>query len=198
VAAITTTWTLNAAITELWNNYLFVIADAAVLANLQKGQGVTSITYANPAATPGVGGNKILSLVYRSASNKVRFSDAPGFTLTGVLVIDAAGTLVKPFNAGNNNGNIVFNDPTLTVDQINKQCFDKVVWNKQCEYSKDVLAYLNRILFGYISSHSKIECLKNKKRTLEILHAYDTRDIANNTTVYNTLTYTQIKKLLDS
>jgi len=198
MATITTAWTLNAGITELWNSYIFVITDTAVLAKLQKDQGVTSITFTNAAATPGVGGNKILSLVYRSASNKVRFSDAPSFTLTGVLVIDAAGTLVKPFNASNNSGNIVFNDPTLTVDEINKQCFDKIVWNKQCEYSKDVLAYLNRTLFGYISSSSKIETLKNKKRTLEILHAYDTRDIANNTTIYNTLTYTQIKKLLES
>jgi hypothetical protein len=198
MATITTAWTLNAGITELWNSYIFVITDTAVLANLKVGQIVTSITYTNAAAVPGVGGNKVLALVYRSASNKVRFSPAASFTLTGVLLVDAANTLVKPFNASNNSGNIVFNDPTLSIDEINKQCFEKLVWNKQCEYSKEVLAYLNRVLFGYISSSSKIETLKNKRRVVEILHAYDTRDIANNTTTYNTLTYTQIKKLLDS
>ena len=188
MATITTAWTLNAGITELWNSYIFVITDTAVLANLKVGQIVTSITYTNAAAVPGVGGNKVLALVYRSASNKVRFSPAASFTLTGVLLVDAANTLVKPFNASNNSGNIVFNDPTLSIDEINKQCFEKLVWNKQCEYSKEVLAYLNRVLFGYISSSSKIETLKNKRRVVEILHAYDTRDIANNTTTYNTLT----------
>jgi len=198
MATITTTWTFNATIAAPWTHYVYTIADATKLADLKVGQSVTSITYTNPAATPGIGGNRIVALAYKNAGNNIVFADAPGYTLVGILIRDAASTVLKPYNAGGNSGNIVFNDPTLSTDEINKQCFDKVVWNKQCEYSKDVLAYLNRILFGYISSSSKIESLKNKKRVLEILHAYDTRDIAGDTTTYNTLTYTQIKKLLDS
>jgi len=43
-----------------------------------------------------------------------------------------------------------------------------------------------------------LDKLKNKRRALEILNCYDTRDIADNTTIYNTLTYQQIKNLLNS
>ena len=52
------------------------------------------------------------------------------------------------------------------------------------------------ISFGYLKTDA-VECLKNEKRALEILNDYDTRDIEGDTVLYNTLTYTQIKKLLN-
>jgi len=185
-----------------WEPHVFKITSIEVLNALSVGQIVTDITYT--AGTPiqaGIGGNKILSLVYNTGNAGPLYLDnnGPFRTLMGVLIIDAAGTLLNPkvLLAGSGRGQITFKDLTLSPNEKNKECFDKLVWNKQCEYSKDVLAYLNRILYGYISSPSKIEILKNKKRALEILNSYDTRDIANNTTTYNTLTYTEIKKLLN-
>ena len=186
-----------------WEPHVFKITDTTLLATLVAGQIVTDITYtAGVPIEAGIGGNKILSLVYNTGNAGPLYLDnnGPFRTLMGVLIIDAAGTLLNPkvLLAGSGRGQITFKDLALSPNEKNKECFDKLVWNKQCEYSKDVLAYLNRILFGYISSSSKIEALKNKKRALEILNSYDTRDIANDTTTYNTLTYTQIKKLLDS
>jgi hypothetical protein len=185
-----------------WEPHVFKITSIEVLNALSVGQIVTDITYT--AGTPiqaGIGGNKILSLVYNTGNAGPLYLDnnGPFRTLMGVLIIDAAGTLLNPkvLLAGSGRGQITFKDLALSPNEKNKECFDKLVWNKQCEYSKDVLAYLNRILYGYISSPSKIEILKNKKRALEILNSYDTRDIANNTTTYNTLTYTEIKKLLN-
>lgn len=186
-----------------WEPHVFKITDTTLLATLVAGQIVTDITYtAGVPIEAGIGGNKILSLVYNTGNAGPLYLDnnGPFRTLMGVLIIDAAGTLLTPkvLLAGSGRGQITFKDLALSPNEKNKECFDKLVWNKQCEYSKDVLAYLNRILYGYISSLSKIEILKNKKRALEILNSYDTRDIANDTTTYNTLTYTQIKKLLDS
>lgn len=185
-----------------WEPHVFKITSIEVLNALSVGQIVTDITYT--AGTPieaGIGGNKILSLVYNTGNAGPLYLDnnGPFRTLMGVLIIDAAGTLLNPkvLLAGSGRGQITFKDLALSPNEKNKECFDKLVWNKQCEYSKDVLAYLNRILYGYISSPSKIEILKNKKRALEILNSYDTRDIANDTTTYNTLTYTEIKKLLN-
>lgn len=186
-----------------WEPHVFKITSTEVLNALSVGQIVTDITYtAGVPIEAGIGGNTILSLVYNTGNSGPLYLDnnGPFRTLMGVLIIDVAGTLLTPkvLLAGSGRGQITFKDLALSPDEKNKECFDKLVWNKQCEYSKEVLAYLNRILFGYISSSSKIEILKNKKRALEILNSYDTRDIANNTTTYNTLTYTQIKKLLDS
>jgi len=186
-----------------WEPHVFKITDTTLLATLVAGQIVTDITYTTGVPIEaGIGGNKILSLVYNTGNAGPLYLDnnGPFRTLMGVLIIDAAGTLLNPkvLLAGSGRGQITFKDLALSPNEKNKECFDKLVWNKQCEYSKDVLAYLNRILYGYISSPSKIEILKNKKRALEILNSYDTRDIANDTTTYNTLTYTQIKKLLDS
>lgn len=76
------------------------------------------------------------------------------------------------------------------------QCFKLLVWKKQCEYSKCVLRYLKQLQFGNVDCEL-LDLLKNKRRVLKILNCYDTRDIANNTTEYNTFTYDEIKKLLE-
>lgn len=79
----------------------------------------------------------------------------------------------------------------------NKACFDILVWNKQCEFAQCVFKYLQALQFGGASCCEQLDELKNKRRALEILNCYDTRDITNNTTDYNSLTYNQIKKLLN-
>jgi hypothetical protein len=79
----------------------------------------------------------------------------------------------------------------------NKACFDILVWNKQCEFAQCVFKYLQALQFGAATCCEQLDELKNKRRALEILNCYDTRDIANNTTDYNSLTYNQIKKLLN-
>lgn len=76
------------------------------------------------------------------------------------------------------------------------QCFKLLVWKKQCEYSKCVLNYLKQLQFGNVDCEL-LDLLKNKRRVLKILNCYDTRDIVSDTTNYNTLTYSEIKKLLE-
>jgi hypothetical protein len=83
-------------------------------------------------------------------------------------------------------------------DAENKECFDILVWNKQCEFAQCVLKYLRNLQFGAANCCEELDYLKEQRRILEILNCYDTRDIPDNTVNYNFLTYNQIKKLLNS
>ena len=74
-------------------------------------------------------------------------------------------------------------------------CYDLLVWDKQCEFAKCTTTYVNRLLFGSYNN-KELENLKEQRRILEILNCYDSRDIENNTTIYNNFTYSKIKKLL--
>ena len=77
-------------------------------------------------------------------------------------------------------------------------CYNILVWNKQCEFAQSVYQYLQALQFnGAANCCDQLDNLKNKRRALEILNCYDTRDIIDNTTNYNFLTYSQIKKLLN-
>lgn len=84
--------------------------------------------------------------------------------------------------------------PELTEEQI---CFPILVWNKQCEFAQCVLEYLQILQFSGTAPCEKFDKLKNQRRALEILNCYDVRDIPDNTTNYNFLTYSTIKKLLN-
>ncbi len=86
--------------------------------------------------------------------------------------------------------------PCETEEDKIINCYKLAVWSKQCEYSKCVLEYVNNLIFG-VEVCKLQESLKEQKRILEILNCYDPRDIANNTTNYNTITYNTIKKLLN-
>jgi len=87
---------------------------------------------------------------------------------------------------------------SLTEEQKEEiECFEIKIWDKQCEFSKSVLKYLQLLQFGSVCCEA-LEKLKQKKRILKILNCYDTRDIPNNTTDYNTFSYTEIKKLLNN
>jgi hypothetical protein len=85
-------------------------------------------------------------------------------------------------------------DPIMIPNPI-ITCYQLEVWNKQCEYSKCVLEYVNNLIFG-IDICKLQESLKEQRRILEILNSYDLRDIPNNTVIYNTIPYGTIKKLL--
>jgi hypothetical protein len=87
--------------------------------------------------------------------------------------------------------------PISESNAANKECFDILVWNKQCEFAQCVLEYLKILQFSGTAPCEKFDNLKNQRRALQILNCYDTRDIANDTTDYNFLTYSTIKKLLN-
>lgn len=179
-----------------WNVYLYKANTAAELLDLVSGQEVTNITYigATPVE-PGTGVGSILSFVYQNGAD-LFLAPAAGRTLIGLIIIDSNGTLLKPDDgSGGGRGDITLTSLVQTPDEKNKECFDKLVWDKQCTFAKDVLKFVNQVSFGYFKPEA-LECLKNEKRALEILNCYDTRDIENETTNYNVFTYKQIKKLL--
>ena len=152
-----------------WEPYVYKISDIAILADLKVGQLITTITYiGGTPITPGIGGNTILSLVYNTGtSGPLYLENSAGRTLMGVLIIDVAGTLLTPkvLLAGSGRGQITFKDLALSPDEKNKECFDKLVWAKQCIFGKDVLKFVNEISFGYLKTDA-LECLKNEKRSL--------------------------------
>ena len=86
-------------------------------------------------------------------------------------------------------------EPEPTPQEAATTCYNLLVWQKQCEFGKEVAKYLKLLQFG-VTCCNELEELKNKRRALLILNCYDTRDILNNTTEYNTLTYSQIHDLL--
>jgi hypothetical protein len=87
--------------------------------------------------------------------------------------------------------------PENNTDTEAIECFNKLIWQRQCEYSKKVLSYLKKLQFGNTCCE-ELEELKDYRRTLLIINCYDTRDIPENTTDYNTISYIEIKRLLDN
>lgn len=180
-----------------WRAYLFKAQDVADLSQVSLGQEVTSIFYVGGSPfVPGTGTGTLLSFVYADGLD-LYLDSAPGRTLIGFIILDSNGVLLQPNNLGKNDidGQVEFVDSAPTVDEENEICFEKLVWNKQCIFAKDVLKFVNEISFGYFKPEA-LECLKNERRKLLILNAYDPRDIANDTTDYNNITYNTIKKLL--
>ena len=114
-----------------------------------------------------------------------------------------------PLNPSNSFSWLVLNEDIFLVD-INtaagnaipvetteeQECYPILVWNTQCEFAQATLKYIQQMQFGIFCCKT-LDKLKNKYRALEILNCYDVRDIPNNTTDYNTLTYQQIKNLLN-
>ena len=75
-------------------------------------------------------------------------------------------------------------------------CFNIIVWDLQCKYAQCVLKYFTNLKFG-IDNKIDFENLLKKKKALEILLCYDARDIVANTTIYNNITYSEIKQLMN-
>lgn len=183
-------WETPASLPSPWNAYTLGLIDFALYNTLYVGQAVTTFTAAFPYPA-GVGYYTIGAIIYFSGST-IYHEPGPGRVFIGVVLVDANGEILVP---GNNNGYICFAPAPENPLTPAEECFNILVWNKQCEFAQCVLKYLNKLQFG-INSCKDLESLKNKRRALLILNCYDTRDIANNTTDYNFLTYTQIKKLL--
>jgi hypothetical protein len=101
-----------------------------------------------------------------------------------------------PYYLGSNPQIVECADPDAET-QAQIDCYNALVWQKQCEFSKDVLSYLKSLEFGFACCDA-LEELKNKRRVLGILNCYDLRDINNAEPVYNTLPYDTINDLLNS
>ena len=85
---------------------------------------------------------------------------------------------------------------SIIIKTEEQECFEILVWNKQCEFAQCVSKYIQLLQFGSATCEA-LEILKNKKRILGILNCYDIRDIPNDTTNYNIFTYQEIKNLLN-
>jgi hypothetical protein len=116
----------------------------------------------------------------------------------GIIIMDSNNDYVLPIPVGE-----TYNTGTIclayivppTEKEIQIECFKKAVWRKQCQYASDVERYQQAMIFDIVCC-DMLEDLKQQRRILHILNCYDTRDIPNDTTLYNTLTYTQIQQLL--
>lgn len=75
-------------------------------------------------------------------------------------------------------------------------CFKTKVWELQQKYSNLVYNYMKALQYGTICTR-QYENLLMFKRYLLLLNRYDTRDIPNDTLVYNKITYTDIKKVIN-
>lgn len=75
-------------------------------------------------------------------------------------------------------------------------CFKISVWQLQCKYSKQVLNYVNGLRFG-VDCSELFEKLISFKAGLEVLNRYNPRDIVEDTTDYNVVSYSTIRKILN-
>ena len=195
-----TEWGVAISIPDPWQYLLFSIGSLPSFAG--PGTEIASFSSENPILLSPLGVT-IGALVYQDNSDPTITYTVNGAnrSFIGIILIDSFGNYISPTSYGDyedNSGFICFqNIPVLTTNEINQECFDILVWNKQCEFAQCVLKYLQQLQFG-VADCNTLDNLKNQRRALEILNCYDTRDIADNTTIYNMLTYSQIKKLLNS
>jgi hypothetical protein len=148
-------------------------------------------------------GATIAFLVYQDTNTPTLFYLEPGINrdLIGAMLYGNNGLLLPTNYNGStsapNYGYICFSIYTApTQQEIDEECFNILVWDKQCEFGKNVYDYLLKLNFG-IANCEALECLKNQRRVLKILNCYDTRDLGTIVPQYNALSYNTIKKLLD-
>jgi hypothetical protein len=164
------------------------------LTSLYVGQPVSYFQHNSGLTVSGTGQYFIASILY-VFNNQIFSTYTPGAEPLGIILQDSEGVLMWP--SPDNGGHICFQPENYTTtEETNQECFDKLVWEKQCEFAQCILNYLQQLQFG-VAPCDTLDNLKNQRRALEILNCYDTRDIANNTTDYNNFTYNQIKKLLN-
>jgi hypothetical protein len=165
------------------------------------GQVITNVTFEN--GTPEFEGTEvyhIAALLYTN-SGETAYSTTQSTiysVFVGIIVMDSNNDYVLPIATGEteNNGGICFAYAVPpTEEELQIECYKKAVWSKQCQYSTAVDKYRQAMIFGSVCCNM-LENLKQQHRILNILNCYDTRDLYNNTTLYNTLTYTQIQQLL--
>ena len=167
------------------------------------GQTITNVTFDN--GTPvfeGTGVYHIGAILY-SNNDGTTFSTTqstiyPNFI--GIIVMDSNNEYVLPIPAGES-----YNQGTIclayivppTEGELEIECFQKAVWSKQCQYSNAVDSYRQAMMFSSVCC-DMLENLKQQRRVLHILNCYDTRDIENNTMLYNTISYDTIKLLISN
>lgn len=165
------------------------------------GQIITTVTFDN--GTPvfaGTGVYHVGAILYAnyeydsfSTTQSTIYSE-----FVGIIIVDSNNDYVLPipFETSYNQGTIclAYIVPP-TEEELEIECFKKAVWSKQCQYSTLVDSYRQAMIFGSVCC-DMLENLKQQRRILHILNCYDTRDIPNDTTLYNTFTYTQIQQLL--
>lgn len=74
-------------------------------------------------------------------------------------------------------------------------CFKLAVWSLQCKFATLVQEYFYQIEYG-ISTNCTLDNLLLYKWGLEVLNNYNPRDIAENTTEYNAMSYSDILTIL--
>lgn len=165
------------------------------------GQIISNVTFDN--GTPVFGGTGVyhIAAVLYSNSTYSAFSTTQSTIYSnfiGIIVMDSNNDYILPVNTEEtyNQGTIclAYTIPP-TEEEIQIECYKKAVWSKQCQYSALVDEYRQAMIFGSVCC-DMLENLKQQRRILHILNCYDTRDIFNDTTLYNNLTYTQIQQLL--
>jgi hypothetical protein len=74
-------------------------------------------------------------------------------------------------------------------------CFKLKLWSLQCKFARLVDKYFKESAYS-VKPQCSIEELLTFKRGLEVLNAYDPRDIEEDTTDYNFISYSEILKIL--
>ena len=183
----------------LWQDKVWYIMSNGE--GLFPGQIITNVTFDN--GTPlfaGTGVYHVAAILYADSTG-TSFSTTQSTIYSefvGIIVMDSNNDYVLPipFEASYNQGTIclAYIVPP-TEEELEIECFKKAVWSKQCQYSSAVDSYRQAMMFSSVCC-DMLENLKQQRRILHILNCYDTRDIPNDTTLYNTFTYTQIQQLL--
>lgn len=75
------------------------------------------------------------------------------------------------------------------------KCFKLKVWQLQCSFAEKVGTYFNNLSYGIPCTRS-LNDLMIMKYGLEVLNNYNPDDIHNNTTDYNTITYSEIQNII--
>ena len=196
VAPICAAWesTPEVIIPEPWQSHVITFPDLSDSSAFYLGQDITFFSSNAGLGYSGTGVYSVGSILYTDGTNIFTENSAARY-FYGIVLIDSNGALILP--GDDNFGYLCVTPSYQSPEEITKECFDILVWNKQCEFGKCVLNYVKLLRFG-IAPCDMLDDLINKKRALEILNCYDTRDIENNTTDYNTLSYSKIKKLLNT
>jgi hypothetical protein len=183
-------------IPDPWDQYTFVFDETPANSSFYVGQGITYFSSDLPLVFAGTEVYYVFLIFYTSDGINFYTEDGPGRYIYGIVLEDSDGEFIIPQTESINTGYLCVEPAYQTPDEINQECFDILVWNKQCEFGQCVLNYTKLLKFGIVPC-DMLDNLKNKKRVLEILNCYDTRDIQYNTTDYNVLPYSTIKKLLN-
>jgi hypothetical protein len=186
-------------IEEFYQNHLFVL-DQDLPQDLYVGQQLASFVSDNSLDGSFTTPYTVAALVYKDDSNNTMYTENGGNrTLIGCLLIDFNNNLLKFFDYDDfpviNTGSICLLVPDNVEDVEKIEDFKCRVWKLQCKFASCVSKYLTNLEYG-INKYNTLEDLKDQKRLLEILNCYDTRDILEDTTDYNNIEYSEIKKLL--